>query len=654
MNNQILGYLNAKDFGACGSKFETTAHTTENSNVVVLDDIGDFEVGQEIKIKGALPRHECFRLFGPNGVHFLNRDIVDEIKIRGWNGNNGDHVPYIIDIPKESNNHFRWTDDLGRTWHEDVKMTFGWQPISSGLEVSFSDFEWEKGWIVVFVMRSSLVARITEIEGNTITIDKEATRTADDLAQHSDTSALNAAIAAAVESKCNLYIPNGHYRLSDTLYVNNPTSITIKGESPENTILDIGDGSVGVEDFGGSCLFLNGGDECNLYNLGFRGGMGFKDIDIAGHMKTKGTTGLWGFYLKKSNALCVRSTERVYVENCHAKRMSAECFFSCGEYRMGSSVPEKYTKTLSFVRCSVEDCARNAFNNNDLAENTHLIDCRVVDVGGCCWEGASRFVNVRGCYFRNCGTMAIGNIRMRKPELESLGSGQHVVSDNVFEDCCSYGLSMIGVGACATQVIIKANSFINFNSDAILVSADTGTNDLPCQNIIITGNSFDMTAENSPSKKRFAISIAADAVTVSDNQIFANTKDNTSDANLTAIVVRDDAQYSIIHDNMIKNCGGGIETARCPGQVGEVIDDTSFLRDKRYIFYGAPPVPRVRASNKSGWIIKWTDGSVSVIEKIDAETGVFKLREPRKLTSGEFFYFYPPMTIRNIHDNMIY
>ena len=98
----------------------------------------------------------------------------------------------------------------------------------------------------------------------------------------------------------------------------------------------------------------------------------------------------------KCNAMKIRNTRRVYVENCHARKMSAECFYSGGTSRTLHSEPEQYTTSITYIRCSVEDCARNAFNNNDFAENTHIIDCRIRDVGGCAWEGASRFVQMRG------------------------------------------------------------------------------------------------------------------------------------------------------------------------------------------------------------------------------------------------------------------
>ena len=48
-----------------------------------------------------------------------------------------------------------------------VPMTGDWQPLRDGIEVRFNDFEWEKGYTVVFAARSQLVTRIEKVEGKT-------------------------------------------------------------------------------------------------------------------------------------------------------------------------------------------------------------------------------------------------------------------------------------------------------------------------------------------------------------------------------------------------------------------------------------------------------------------------------------------------------
>lgn len=653
---KIMGFLNARDFGACGSNFETVGTVEKGSNQIVVENVGDFAVGQQLKMYGCMPRCDSFRIFGPIPHHAKNRPIDGEVELRGWDASNGDHVVYYLDIDRESPDVFKWTDDQGRTWHEGVARNKDWHALSGGLEVRFMDYEWEKGGVVTIVMRASMVAQITAIEGNTLIVDKEATRNCTDRVIHSDTLALQKAIDTALAEGADLWIPEGTYRLSESLEIKDAKSFTLRGASPERTILDIGVGGIGIEAEGGSCLVLKGGEEVEIHDLGFRGGSGLDKRDQCGHrFDTKGATGVWGFYFMKCNAMSIWSTRRVYVENCHARKMSAECFYSSSAYRTPDKEPDQYSTSITYMRCLVEDCARNAFNNNDKAENTHIIDCRVRDVGGCTWEGASRFVQMRGCYVRNAGCVAMGNIRSRDEIYERLGSGQHVIADNTFESGCPYGTSQISVGACASQVIIKGNNFINFNDHAVVVSGATGPRDLPCRNVIITGNTFDMTAEETPSKPRTVIAVSSSDVTISDNQIFTTVKDEL----VTPIVLREDAQGIIIHDNLIRGCGKFITEKTANGTVGEVIDEKHFYRYTHPFESSDPMLLRRRSHRYRGWIVCWENGEQSVMEDFDADTCIFTLKEPRKLEAGDKFTLKPRyadgsiMNERLIHDNMV-
>jgi len=653
---KIMGFLNAADFGACGSAFETVGKVEAGSNRIEVENVGDFAVGQQLKMFGCTPRCDSFRIFGPRPHHFQNRKVEGEVELRGWDASNGDHVVYFLDIDRENPSVFKWTDDQGRTWHEDEPLDGEWHLLSGGLEVRFCDYDWSKGWVVTIVMRASMVAQIVEIDGNTLIVDKTATRSCTDRVIHSDTLALQRAIDTAIAEGADLWIPEGTYRLSDSLVIKDARSFTLKGASPERTILDVGVGGIGIEAEGGSCLVLKGGDEVKILDLGFRGEIGFDRRDQAGHrFDTKGATGVWGFYFMKCNAMSIWSTRRVYVENCHARKMSAECFYSSSVSRTADEEPKQYTTSITYVRCSVEDCARNAFNNNDKAENTHIIDCRIRNVGGCTWEGASRYVQMRGCYVRNAGCIGMGNVRSRDEINERLGTGQHIIVDNTFESGCPYGLAQMTVGACASQVIIKGNNFINFNSNAIRVSGDTGPKDLPSRNVIITGNTFDMTAEETPSQPRTSIKISTNDVTVSDNQIFTTVKDE----NVTAIELQDNAQGIVIHDNLIRGCGAFLRHTEMLGEVGTVIDDRSFLREEEKSWHGFPSTPRRRSHRYRGWIVCWESGDKSVMEDFDPETCVFTLKEPRELKVGERFTMKPRyadgriMDERLIHDNMV-
>lgn len=661
------GYLCAKDFGASGSEFTTTAEATAGSNVFVLEDVGDFQVGQEVELRGCNPFVASFNLWGPMGYHGHYVDITDEVQVRGWDGSNGTHTVYFIDFDSKNPGVFRWSNDFARTWSEEVPITYGWQKLSAGVEIKLSDLPcWAEGRVITIAFRNTLVGKIEVIDGNRLTLDVPASTSAKCVLRHSDTMALQACIDAAVAEKKNVFIPNGHYRLSKSLCVNNPTSITIQGETATNVLLDIGEGDIGItpgaiatlvsEKQGtgtraqaGACIVLNGGLEVNIRDMSMRGGMGFDQRDQAGHLITKGASGVWGFYFCKSNALAVWSTQRVRVNNCHARHMSAECFYCCSQSRTADEEPACYTKLLVYENCSVEDCARNGFNNNDYAENTQILSCRVRHVGGDSWEGSSRYVVIKNSYFRDCGAIACGNLRRRDEIMERLGTGQHVIADNVFESSCKYGnfpntMPMINASACATQVIIRNNTFVNFNSRAIRLKGDTGENDLPAGNIIVTGNSFNMTAIDEPTDYRYAIHVSTPDTTISDNQIYIN---GDTDTNVTAIQLRDDAIRVNIHDNTIVGCGKGIETIRCPGKVGEV------LSDRQFVWRSIPPLPRRRSHLYRGWKMHMQNGDVITLDSVDADTGVFTLAEDYNLVSGEMFDLTPPDPCWRIHDNII-
>ena len=73
---------------------------------------------------------------------------------------------------------------------------------------------------------------------------------------HCDTKALQRAIDAALEEGADLWIPEGTYRLSGELFIPDAKSLTIRGASPERTILDIG--------VDGTCLRTKNGKEFKL------------------------------------------------------------------------------------------------------------------------------------------------------------------------------------------------------------------------------------------------------------------------------------------------------------------------------------------------------------------------------------------------------
>lgn len=278
--------------------------------------------------------------------------------------------------------------------------------------------------------------------------------------------------------------------------------------------------------------------------------------------------------------------------------------------------------------------------------------CRIRDVGGCAWEGSSRFVKIIGNYVRNAGPIAMGNLRSRDSEHERLGTAQHIVSDNVFEEGVCYGSAAVAVGAGASQVIVKNNTFVNFNSNGINLFGTSQYADLPSEHIIVTGNSMDMTAIYGESKKRYGIRAEASYVTVSDNQIY--TRGCDPDENLTCIETSHLSVNTNIHDNTLTAAGVGILVEEPEGIVGEAPDDLHFFRyEPPFGQQGKPPIPRRFSHKFKNWIIKWGRGDFSRIESCDPETRVFTLCEPRKMTSGEHFTYYPERDSLMIHDNII-
>ena len=640
--------LDAREFGASGSTFQTTAAATDGSDRITVADVGDFRVGQGVMVSKCNVHYNRKSLFGPRGTYAAERPLNGEVEVRGYDGSAGSWTVYLVDVDPAKPSVFRWTDDFGRAWHADVPITFDWQPLSGGTEVRFRPFEWEKGYTVVLSGRDQLVTVIEKIEGNVLTLRDRANRTvAGAVVRHNDTAALQAAITQAVKEKKNVFIPVGNYRLAGALAVKEASALVIEGASAVETVLDISEGE-------GACFNLQGGTEVTVRNVGMVGHSGFDRRDQMGLMSTRGGTAVWGFYFKHCSALGIANTERVLVENCHARRMSAECFYSAGRSRAGTAEPAHYTKAITYLRCSVEDCARNAFNNNDMAENTSILSCRIRDVGGCSWEGASRFVRFTGNYVRNGGTVAMGNIRSRAAQYEQLGSGQHLIADNVFESACPYGGFMVRAQAGASQVIIRNNLFVNFNSSAIEITSSTGERDLPASNAVIQGNILDMTAVGEEPRPRKAINISASDVTVGGNQIYVR---GACDPQLTGIRLVDVAQNVNVHDNLLKQCGTAIIGVRVSARVGMVIDPATFTRETAGRSFHLP-LERRNSHRYRGWHVVWLTGGKpdgrSVIDAFDPETCQFKLREPRAMKAGDVFEVFPPGGANlNIHDNTL-
>ena len=208
----------------------------------------------------------------------------------------------------------------------------------------------------------------------------------------------------------------------------------------------------------------------------------------AGTMSNVKKFPFWCSALKSCQAVVVQNTERVLVENVHVRRMSAEAFYCQGTSRRDGKVPDVYTRSLTFRRCSVIDCAANAFNNNDTSENTTVEYCRIDGVGWHAYEGPGRFIRLIGNYVRNAGSFTIGDMSHRDEDLNELGCGEAIIRDNVFESGGRCAGILVNHGA--RQVCIANNIFINYNGNAITVSGRTVRTSYPSKNMTITGKHY--------------------------------------------------------------------------------------------------------------------------------------------------------------------
>jgi len=645
------GWLNVKEFGASGSDFRTTAATTAGSNEIVVKDAGDFKVGQGVTVSKCNVHYE--RCLLRTGM-YERKPLGDTVELRGYDGSNNGWIVFVIDIDGAEPPTFRWSDDVGRTWKAArVPVTYDWQPLGAGVEIRFTKkIKWQPGQVITFDARDQLVTTIEKIEGNVFTLkDPAKTTVKDAVVRHEDTAALQAAVKQAVKEKRNVFFPVGHYRILRGMSVYNADDITLQGENAEHTLLDISEGF-------GSCIRLSGGKRVTVRNFSMVGGTG-KEEGNPRQFRSAGGFNMWRMHMKPCNAVSIRGTEHVLVENVHASRMWCECFYAQGPGREGTKVPKQYTKSITYLRCTVKDCGFNAFNNNDMSESTSILYCRVEDINNCFWEGPGRFIRIIGNYARNTGVIAVGNMFHRYEHLHDLGIAQTIVANNVFEGT-SVNRAAINVRHCANEVVIRDNLFINYGSNAINLDCSDKSDfsddpknphkaSYPAGKVTVTGNIIDLTYQGEKAQTRTGIQVGLSDVIVSDNQVYVR---GECDPNVHGIQIKDPAVNVSVHDNLILNCATGITTARVQAAVGRVVDDRSFFRRGRVL-----PLDWRYGHLYRGWNLVWLSGakpmSTSVIERFDPDTLLFRLTKPHEMKEGDRFEVYAPSANWNIHDNTI-
>lgn len=646
------GWLNVRDFGASGSEFETTATTTAGSRQITVADVGDLQPGQAITVSRCNIRYLRQALWGPTEPYGSHKELGDAVELRGYDGSGGSWLTFLLEVDGGDPVTFRWKSDLAKPWVAGkVPVTYDWQKLSGGVEVKFKRQEWKPGHMVTFAARDQLTTTIEKIDGKVLTLSDAANRAATDaVVRHTDREAIQRTITTALRRKCNVFFPAGRYRIPGGLSVVNPSGIRLEGAAAATTILDISDGE-------GSCFALSRGTEATIRNFTMIGHTGLEEAPQS--FTTSSGYGFWPNTLKGCNAVGMSGTERILIENVHASRMANEAFYAQGPYRTRAAEPTKGQKELTYLRCSVTDCAANAFNNNDAAENTSVLYCRVDGAGWHACEMPARFLRVSGCYFRNTGPITVGDMSHRGEGLNELGCGQAIITDNVFEGIGRCG--GIGVNHGSSQVVISGNLFINYNGTAITVSSHTvrppaGSsakieNDFgsyPSRSAVVTGNIIDLTYEGEKPASRIGIDVDASEVTIADNQIYVR---GTADPRVTGLRLREPALYLDVHNNLLRNCGTGLLTGRARSSVSQVFEDGSFRES-------ALPLEWRYSHQYQGWNAVWVSGSLitgtSVIEAYDPGTLRFKLKTPRAVKVGDSFEVYPTEGANwNLHDNTI-
>lgn len=650
----VNGWLNAVDFGASGSKFETTATTTAGLNQIVVKDIGDFKVGQGVTVSRCNIQIVSPLIRGPESP-YSQKPLGNALEIRGYDGSTGSWLVFLLEIDSVGPLSFRWSDSLVREdkWQGvKVPITWDWQKLSNGVDVKFNKRDLELGHMITFSARDQLLTVIEKIAGKTLTLRAAANQTVTDaVVRHDDSLAIQATVDCAIREKRNVFFPAGWYRVSKGIRVNAAEAICLEGANGVDTVMDISDGAAAI-------FSIQDCTEITIRNFRMIGHTGMAEAAGAFQLSHKRAS-FWACALKPCNAIGLTGTERALIENVHASRMASECFYAWGTARKSTGKnndmiaqgggqpgfdgrlegrPPQYQKSLTYLRCSVTDCAANAFNNNDMGENTSVLYCRIENAGPGGWHAAempARFLKLIGNYVRNAGPFTVGDMSHRDDDLHNLGCGQSIVADNVFEGIGKCGGIVVMHGS--SQVVIANNLFINFNGSAINASSYHWGSAFPSNTVTITGNIIDLTCVGENPISRTGITVSVSNAIVADNQVYVRGR---RDPLVTGIVVAEPAINVIVHGNLVRNCQQGIVTIRVESSVREVIDDRTFLDT-------SPSLPMEWKDSHlyRGWNLAWMGGSQpgtrSVIDAFDPKTLRFKLKEPREMKVGDTFHVFP-------------
>ena len=108
-------WLNVRDCGASGSKFETTAASTAGSKQITVANVGDFKVGQGVMVSKCNPHYTNCILKPPENP-YSTTPLGDAAELRGYDGGGGSWLIFLVEVNGAEPLTFRWSDDMARTW----------------------------------------------------------------------------------------------------------------------------------------------------------------------------------------------------------------------------------------------------------------------------------------------------------------------------------------------------------------------------------------------------------------------------------------------------------------------------------------------------------------------------------------------------------
>lgn len=640
--------IRATDLGASGSESETTAIAAAGANKFLVENPGDFRAGHEVLVSRCHP-HFCCCYISPVENPYIERQLQDEVELRGYDGSAGDWLIFLMEIDSGGPT-FRWRRLQAAEWEgQFIPLTGGWQSLADGVEVRFGKRDWRPGEVVSFHARDTLFSRVKAIKGKTLILSDAASRSVDNaVVRHHATEALQAVLDRAVAEHRNVYLPEGRYRLVHGLTVSGASDILVEGPSAASTVLDMSEGM-------GDLFRIDGGRDVTLRRLSLLGN--YRDGEKYWGSVTVAGTGYYTISKKLSRAVRIVGTEHVHIEDVHASRMVAECFLSEGGSRENFDIhaekpypqPTPYTRSVTYLRCSVTHCGFVAFGHNDLSEGVSILHCRAEN-SATFMELPSRFIRVIGNYTRNCVWGLLGSNNHRSEMLETLGCGQTIVADNVFEGgegpADAHHQCFLLVTDAGGPVIISNNLFVNATSDAIEVAG--GSSGLAGRNVTIEGNIIDLTPAEGPAGRRTGIRVNGSHVIVANNQVYVRAGRASA---VTGIAIADSAVNVDVHDNLVQNCRYGIRTFRLAAKVAEVKDERTFCCSRPF------PAEWWSSHRYRGWNVRWLGCAApedrSVIEDYDPATMMLTLKAPHAMAVGDELEMYSDSPNWNIHSNTV-